>query len=555
MTYTPTKWVNGGKPAINAENLNKIEEALAQLSVPDITETTSTTQPNSYAGRENILEIGGVTEQDSTSGKNLLENTATTQTINGGTFTINEDKSITVNGTFTATTFLKIGGVSLKGNQSYILSGCPSGGSAYNYLISLRSENTGTVYTDDTGSGAKYTPTEDMMVYPLIRIQSGTSMNHTFYPMIRLASVEDATYEPYTNGASPNPSYPQEIKKSVVSGVKTHGKNILNCQGLTEQTFHGVTFTPSYDANGNLLYIEVNGTASGGVSTYYLSTFKFDSNKPCILSGCPSGGSDSKYTIYTENSAVGTDYGSGVSITSDLSANIRIGVANGVTVTNLRFYPMVRFADVIDGTYEPYTESSYTFSQPIELYGMNGVQDVITPKEVNRKWTKKRITSSMNISHEAGWAYPNAVFIASFFPAGVKVSDYTTVANILCTHAVTAPPANIANGSAKNAVGQGGDDNLFFSFENCTTVEEVKAFLDENEVYVYYQLRTPTTEALPIADQIGLNSLATYDGITYVEFIYEGPQPTLKAEYGTSKVGGYTLEAMLAGRNGELRGV
>jgi hypothetical protein len=31
-------------------------------------------------------------------------------------------------------------------------------------------------------------------------------------------------------------------------------------------------------------------------------------------------------------------------------------------------------------------------------------------------------------------------------------------------------------------------------------------------------------------------------------------EPTFSGEYGTSKVGGYTLEGMLAGRNGELYG-
>jgi hypothetical protein len=103
MTYTPTKWVNGGKPAINAENLNKIEEALEQLfevvSVPDIAATTSTTQPNSYAGRENILEIGGVTEQDSTSGTNLINQacvpagSAKKHFLKAGTYTVTRDAS------------------------------------------------------------------------------------------------------------------------------------------------------------------------------------------------------------------------------------------------------------------------------------------------------------------------------------------------------------------------------------------------------------------------------------------------------------------------------
>ena len=52
--------------------IEKLNEDLEELSESGITTTTSTTQPNSYAGREHILEIGGVMEQDSTSGKNIF---------------------------------------------------------------------------------------------------------------------------------------------------------------------------------------------------------------------------------------------------------------------------------------------------------------------------------------------------------------------------------------------------------------------------------------------------------------------------------------------------
>lgn len=45
------------------------------------------------------------------------------------------------------------------------------------------------------------------------------------------------SYEPYTGGApSPSPEYPQEIKSSVVTGVKVTGKNLLNFTKETTQT-------------------------------------------------------------------------------------------------------------------------------------------------------------------------------------------------------------------------------------------------------------------------------------------------------------------------------
>ena len=60
-------------------------------------------------------------------GKNLLQNTATSQIIGGLTLTVNTDGSVTCNGRRENTsTFFTIGSVTTSGET--ILSGCPSGG-------------------------------------------------------------------------------------------------------------------------------------------------------------------------------------------------------------------------------------------------------------------------------------------------------------------------------------------------------------------------------------------------------------------------------------------
>ena len=56
---------------------------------------------------------------------NLLENTAKTQTVNGVTFTVNKDGTVTANGTATAVSFIAINTFSYIANQDYMLSGCP----------------------------------------------------------------------------------------------------------------------------------------------------------------------------------------------------------------------------------------------------------------------------------------------------------------------------------------------------------------------------------------------------------------------------------------------
>lgn len=143
---------------------------------------------------------------------------------------------------------------------------------------------------------------------------------------------------------TPSPNNPQEIKS-----VK--GKNLLDCRGLTEQVINGVTFTPVYDSNGNLLYINANGTASAD-AMFRLNTFTFES-KDYILSGCPSGGNYSTYMIYANQSY---DEGNGVnmSFAETVTYSVWIRVASGVTLNNLKFYPMIRLASIKDDTYVPY---------------------------------------------------------------------------------------------------------------------------------------------------------------------------------------------------------
>ena len=60
----------------------------------------------------NEFRLMGKAKQNTTSGKNLLENIVTSQEKNGVVFTVNEDKSISVKGTASAEIYLKINEIS-----------------------------------------------------------------------------------------------------------------------------------------------------------------------------------------------------------------------------------------------------------------------------------------------------------------------------------------------------------------------------------------------------------------------------------------------------------
>lgn len=176
---------------------------------------------------ETYLETSYVSEQVADANgkfnKNLLENTATTQTINGVTFTVNDDGSVTANGTATANTGFKLCEeiLNVKAGVEYILSGSPK---IANCRLDIRKNNT--MYKDcqvltgfgvtvnevlDGGHGASFIPNEDTTVYAFIRISSGVTLNNvTFYPMLRLASDTDDTYQPYQE----NPTFTIKLPAS-----------------------------------------------------------------------------------------------------------------------------------------------------------------------------------------------------------------------------------------------------------------------------------------------------------------------------------------------------
>lgn len=136
-------------------------------------------------------------------GKNLLVYPyyEESKTQNGITFTVNNDGSITVSGTATADTWFNAAQnpTYITQGSSYILSGCPSGGSSNTYCLRY-TNNTDKAY-EDTGNGVDVVGFSSAYnnVQVHIRIKSGVVISTpiTFYPMLRKASIADSTYEPY----------------------------------------------------------------------------------------------------------------------------------------------------------------------------------------------------------------------------------------------------------------------------------------------------------------------------------------------------------------------
>lgn len=150
----------------------------------------------------NICPISGYDSVTITrAGKNQLQSNPSKLTINGVTFTTNADGTVNTSGTATGTTNRTIYNGYFPAGE-YVLTGCPTGGGASSYQIWIY-DMTDRVTTgiEDRGSGATGTLVEGHQYDVRIRYAGGYEANQTFYPMIRLASITDATYEPYQSNS------------------------------------------------------------------------------------------------------------------------------------------------------------------------------------------------------------------------------------------------------------------------------------------------------------------------------------------------------------------
>lgn len=134
-------------------------------------------------------------------GKNLLLNTATTQTRNGVTFTFNADGSVKVNGTATANASVVLCDMKdfLTEAGTYTLSGCPSGGGNGKYKIECRVNSSSSWYGDD-GNGVQinYVVNQNINQIRIIVYSGFTANNLMFYPMLEKGSTK-TTFAPYEN--------------------------------------------------------------------------------------------------------------------------------------------------------------------------------------------------------------------------------------------------------------------------------------------------------------------------------------------------------------------
>lgn len=245
-------------------------------------------------------------------GKNKLQVTATSQTVDGITFTINNDGTINVNGTAIQDISLLLSRKNVSDTPlpegQLTMTGCPSGGSTSSYYLTCWRTNSGNA--NDVGSGVTFGYRSDWDFAVFLVIASGTTCNNLiFKPMIRLATETDATFAPYSNICP-------------ISGWTAANVNV----SPTTSAEDGTTYTIQFRDGDNPL------TVYGG--TLDVTTGELIVDRKSVDMGDLSWAYDISYNRFASDTIPDTEAPSGARVTSFISSMYEV-VSDGRPVSQI----------------------------------------------------------------------------------------------------------------------------------------------------------------------------------------------------------------------------
>lgn len=517
--------------------IGSLKEDLADLKDNKITKfytnnNGDTVLNDSDDGKIQDLMIYGKSEQAQYKGTNLAINHLAKAfvTVHGVTFTVNEDKSVTLNGTsdMDNVDYYIVGSyytdniiATLDVDKDYTIRAMPQG---ISFIYGTQSKLVSIQQTDGHEKGIP-------IAFIFLRIRkSGTTFNNvTIYLQINEGTTL-LDYEPYTGGKpSPSPEYPQEIKAVVNPVIKTHGTNLLDIKDVAE----------TVDKNNGLTYsvqkgiIKVKGTATSSASTgiNFMSGVnkKITANNTYIFNPNP--------TKKEETSVCYLDFSNNVNLGMSISGN---SVNKPINIQEIQAsYMFTLFVRVQKGAqidmewkpqliisntllpYQPYQETQATL--PYELYAIpvdsggnvtiDGQQYIADYVDVERG-KLVRMTELIEYDGTENWSLQsiNNNGIANF---QIIVTRY--ISSIGMCDTLQLQKTIISN---TNTEGFMINNNSLFIRINTTrgisTLETFKEFLANKHIFILYALSTPTEIDLVKEEITAFKALSTYYPKTYV---------------------------------------
>lgn len=224
--YTPQKGTDYYTEEDKAELINEIQDNMqTQFDKINEVEELSKNMPWSAVEGESIdiddaheysknsLKIYGNCKQESREGYQLIEGNYTNSINNDVNYIVNEDKTITANGTANSesdSSFAIFSNLVLEAGN-YHFSGCPKSGSTSTYRINIWDndwENIGI----DTGNGISFTLTEEKTLRCSIMIMKGTTVNNLVFKPLLYTGTFDSNKKYEEFGAMPSPKFQSKIE-------------------------------------------------------------------------------------------------------------------------------------------------------------------------------------------------------------------------------------------------------------------------------------------------------------------------------------------------------
>ena len=491
-------WNNEGEPIftnwgtkVNGEGTNvKLDNTInARMKLTPKGNTTQNGTPTP-SSPINVNVVSGDNEVDIV-GKNLLNTNFNTTTSNGITFTYNNNKTITIAGTSTASTNIVVGTATLQAG-TYIA----SANMQYAWGKS-RIEISGsgsTIALFDTNKSNTITLTEQTtLTFRAVVSGTGTIVDYTIGIMLEKGSTA-TDYEPYTSQKYPLYLGVENLKDYTTNFTKQAGWStefavsmgqIININiAQASSLVWGVLGYDTSAYNGKQMTLSFDIKTSGdNINVYFdtTSTFAYTTNN---ANSVPIS-SEYKRVSFTTNSANNCLYTMIKNTTTNKSASIQI---RNVMLS-------------IGGacSYTPYGTT------PIELNKIGTYQDYIykTDKWYLHKEIKKIVfngTENWKLAERTGTS--NGVFYIENY-----LTTYGVVANTSYSNYSTYYTGYSAQvGRFDIHYGQ----IRFYAYSSTATIQNWKDMLASNNLIVYSILATPTEEE--ITNTTLINQLETLKG-------------------------------------------
>lgn len=285
------------------------------------------------------------------------------------------------------------------------------------------------------------------------------------------------------------------VQLTGVDSVFVGGRNLLP-KATKTQTIYGVTFTPNPDGS-----VSVSGTCAGGIATYNYADNLIPISPNQVV--CLSGASQLVKVVINEKTPSGAfvrnvlvDRGQGISgtLTKQKEENIlyaTLQVQIGDT-PNLTIYPMLNLGNTAM-PYEPYQGSVTQLPIPHPLHEVGDVRDICCTR-VKSVYDKRIVIDQNSDIFPSG----DVSVVGTSRRFNIELPDLpATPYDVLGAVACDKLPRRTAGGSSGGTYGR---DELGISVQNdsnshsinfrvpgCKTLEEIKAWLADNPLIVYYQ--------------------------------------------------------------------